>query len=281
MSWLRFEDNMLDHPKWRRALRQGGDAVVAVWVRLISWCSRNLTDGLIPADMVEEVAELRGDRGRRRALEALVSSMLVARDEQGACTIVDYLQRNPSKAQVLAARAAATARKEKHRLRSAGTQESPRGKASLGRDAATTHPISIPSHIEREKDTDSKSASDECPDSSPQVTEIRETGSRWSSYPKGWHWSRATEAAAMTIGLSPEDLQEHVDFWTLRDFPGGPVRDLDGELTRSLGGIRKRVEIKRAKERVPRASQAVDQAKKPSPGRPAAEVWAEVSGGRR
>ncbi len=104
MVWLRLEDNMLDHPKWRRAIRLAGDDALGVWIRLVSWCSRNLTDGAIPADMVEEVAETKGDRGRRRALEALISSSLVARDEHGACTIVDYLERNPSRSDVRAER---------------------------------------------------------------------------------------------------------------------------------------------------------------------------------
>lgn len=121
MTWLRLEDNMLDHPKWRRAIRLGGDAVLAVWVRLVSWCSRNLTDGVIPADMVHDVAETRGDRSRRRALDALVESSLVARDEQGRCTIADYLERNPSRAEVLADRAKRAQAQKSRRLGSAVT----------------------------------------------------------------------------------------------------------------------------------------------------------------
>lgn len=116
MTWLRLEDNMLDHPKWRRAIRLGGDSVLAVWVRLVSWCSRNLTDGVIPADMVHDVAETRGDRSRRRALDALVESSLLARDEQGRCTINDYLERNPSRAEVLADRAKRAQAQKSRRL---------------------------------------------------------------------------------------------------------------------------------------------------------------------
>ncbi len=69
----------------------------------------------------------------------------------------------------------------------------------------------------------------------------------WSSFPKGWRWSDETTAAAAMVGVTPAQLQEHVDYWTLRDFSGGGVNDLDGELRRSLGTIRERGETARAK----------------------------------
>ncbi len=72
-------------------------------------------------------------------------------------------------------------------------------------------------------------------------------GARWSSFPKGWRWSDETTAAAAMVGVTPAQLQEHVDYWTLRDFSGGGVNDLDGELRRSLGTIRERGETARAK----------------------------------
>jgi hypothetical protein len=111
MTWLRLEDNMLDHPKWRRAVRSGGDGVVAVWFRMVSWCSRNLTDGLIPSDMLEEVADVERARDRRKAIDGLVSGGLLVEDRSpsGSGLVVvwrlsGYLERNPSRAQVLAGR---------------------------------------------------------------------------------------------------------------------------------------------------------------------------------
>lgn len=104
MTWLRFDDDMLDHEKWRSALREGGDAVLLVWFRLTSWCSRRLTDGRIPAKMVAEIACLERSKSRARALEALVESGLCARHIDGAIVISGYLERNPSKADVLAER---------------------------------------------------------------------------------------------------------------------------------------------------------------------------------
>ncbi len=61
---------------------------------------------------------------------------------------------------------------------------------------------------------------------------------RWRSFPKGWRgWSIQTSGEAVAQGLSTADLAGHVDYWTLRDFPGGPVNDLDGELRRAIAGI--------------------------------------------
>jgi hypothetical protein len=41
---------MLDHEKWRLAMRTGGDGVLPMWWRFASWCSRRLTAGRAPAE---------------------------------------------------------------------------------------------------------------------------------------------------------------------------------------------------------------------------------------
>jgi hypothetical protein len=104
MTWLRIEDDLLDHDKWRRALRLGGDAVLATWWRLSSWCARRLTDGIVPADMVEEIAELEGSKTRAKALRALAEARLIEWRGDGTLALVNWLDRNPSRAEVLADR---------------------------------------------------------------------------------------------------------------------------------------------------------------------------------
>lgn len=104
MSWLRIDDDMLDHEKWRRALREGGDAALLVWLRLTSYCSRRLTDGRVAADMVAEIAQLARSKSRARALQALVEHGLCTRHVDGAIVVCGYLERNPSKADVIAER---------------------------------------------------------------------------------------------------------------------------------------------------------------------------------
>ncbi len=114
MSWIRLDDNMLDHPKWRRAIREGGDGALTVWVRLISWCSRNLTDGVVPADMVPTLASVRSE-SRSRALRALADSGLTSRSPSGDLIINDYLERNPSRQEVLTERSRRTDSQRKRR----------------------------------------------------------------------------------------------------------------------------------------------------------------------
>jgi hypothetical protein len=70
-------------------------------------------------------------------------------------------------------------------------------------------------------------------------------------YPPGWHWSPDTEGAAILAGVSVEQLQEQVDYWTTHVF-SRPVRDLDGELRRSIPGIKTRAETERFKAAVSR-----------------------------
>lgn len=68
---------MLDHPKWRRALREGGDGAFLLWMRLSSWCSRRLTDGVVPGDLIEGIGEIGGSRIRARQLRALFDAGLL------------------------------------------------------------------------------------------------------------------------------------------------------------------------------------------------------------
>lgn len=113
---------MLDHEKWCRAIRKGGDGALLVWWRLAAWSSRRLSDGRVPGDMVEEVARLYGSKTRAKALSALVEARLVAwydpaEDSSGVrrglvepstrarrdgdeLVIVGYLKRNPSREKV-------------------------------------------------------------------------------------------------------------------------------------------------------------------------------------
>jgi hypothetical protein len=104
MSWFRVDDGMLDHPKWKRAIRSGGDAVVHLWLALGTWCSRHLTDGMVPADMLGEIAGPRGKRTKERALRALLDERLLVSHIDGGVLLHDYLDYNPSRADVLAER---------------------------------------------------------------------------------------------------------------------------------------------------------------------------------
>jgi hypothetical protein len=113
MSWIGLDDGILEHPKFIRAVNMAGSEAVHLWLGLRAYCARHLTDGHVPADMVDEV---RGPRGRKRqeALAALVHvGLLEQRD--GAIIMHDYLDWSESRDSVLRKRAAARERQAKSR----------------------------------------------------------------------------------------------------------------------------------------------------------------------
>lgn len=123
MGWTRNDDDMLEHEKWQRAIRDGGDGVLLLWTRLTSWCSRRLTDGAVPGDLVDGVAQIGKSKVRAKQLRALVDARLLAwcdpaddttslrrglveplprpRQERDVLVVVGYLQRNPSRDKVV------------------------------------------------------------------------------------------------------------------------------------------------------------------------------------
>lgn len=135
---------MLDHPKWRRALRDGGDTALIIWWRLYSWCARFLTDGEVPADMVDDVADLGYSKVRSRALRALVDASLLTRRDDGGVTLVDYLQRNPSKQQVLAERERKAKSQRNYKDRRALTNQQPMAERTADDVPSQSHPNPIP-----------------------------------------------------------------------------------------------------------------------------------------
>lgn len=95
MSWLQVDDRFLDHPKVVRAVRLAGSPAVHLWLGLMAFCKQRLTDGVIPADMVDAVAGP-SPRWRPRALDALVTVGLIER-EASDYRVHDYLALNESR----------------------------------------------------------------------------------------------------------------------------------------------------------------------------------------
>jgi len=96
VSWFRIDDGFYDHPKViaLRATRAGKGAI-ALWALAGSWCSRHLTDGVVPAATVGYLG------GTPAEVEALVSSGLWARLELGAgFSFVGWEERNPTRREV-------------------------------------------------------------------------------------------------------------------------------------------------------------------------------------
>jgi hypothetical protein len=94
MAWIKIDDNLVQHPK----ILEAGDEAIGLWVRLLSYSARYLTDGKI------SYAAARAILGRRYSpVRALLKTGLLE-DNGEFYTIHNYLKYNPSRAETLTKR---------------------------------------------------------------------------------------------------------------------------------------------------------------------------------
>ncbi len=106
MAWTKLDDSVDTHPKVRRA----GNEAFGLHCRALAYCTGQLTDGHIDVAWVKERA---GSRGKR-LVQALVAAGLWEPNTDG-WVIHDYLDFNPSRAEVLEKRRAESERKARGR----------------------------------------------------------------------------------------------------------------------------------------------------------------------
>ncbi|MCW3041534.1 MAG: hypothetical protein JWM31_3439 [Solirubrobacterales bacterium] len=88
MTWFRVDDDLAFHRKTVRA----GNAAMGLWVRAGAWCSQQLSDGVVPADIARTL-------GKPSEIKALVTAELWEIDGD-SYRFHDYFTRNPSRAEV-------------------------------------------------------------------------------------------------------------------------------------------------------------------------------------
>ena len=126
MGWVRVDDSFYDHPKFHEV----NALAVALWVTGLAWCNRTLTDGFIPRSTAERLLNFDdidvpvGNTGWKPAdaydaIEQLIGNGSWEAVERGF-QIVNYLEFQPSAAEVKAKRAADLERKR-------GSERIPRG----------------------------------------------------------------------------------------------------------------------------------------------------------
>ena len=106
MPWFLVDDGFYDHPKADAA----GDLAIGLWTRAGSYCQRYLTDGFVSD------AALKKLRAKPGQIRALVDAGLWVKVD-GGYRFHQYLDRNRSKVQVEADRAAAADRQRRRRSR--------------------------------------------------------------------------------------------------------------------------------------------------------------------
>lgn len=125
MAWFKIDDRFHSHPK----VVQAGNAAIGAWVRLGAWCSDHLTDGHIPHQVASMFAT-------ESELEQLHETELLRATGTG-WVIPDYLDFNPSAAEVLATRTKRSAAASVAGRKSA-TQRATKTERSANADATQT-----------------------------------------------------------------------------------------------------------------------------------------------
>ncbi len=114
-----LDDGILAHPKFRRAVVLAGSEALHLWLGLRAYCSQQLTDGLVPEDMLRFVDGPEKPRARVNSLAALRAVGLVhdaveraacetcrsAAHEGSGLWLHDYLQHSESRERALQRRA--------------------------------------------------------------------------------------------------------------------------------------------------------------------------------
>lgn len=121
MPWLKIDDGEGMAP-W---VLEVGNEAYGVHVRLRSYCAQHLTDGVVPAPIAAMIAGDVGADGASRNLAALEMVGQITRESHGGkVCIPDYLDENPSRAQVESDREATRRRqaewREKRRRQGGG-----------------------------------------------------------------------------------------------------------------------------------------------------------------
>ena len=232
MSWFRVDDDMLDHPKWIQALRDGGDAALHLWMRLGTWSSRHLTDGVIPPHVADVLPGPRGGKTRARAYRALADASLIHRQSDGSITLHDYLDFNPSRDSVLAGRQRKTKNKQDQRDRETVTGDN--AAPEPGDRSVPSRPVPSPQN--------SHSTSGRFkggPDPEPAAL-------MW--LPEAYTPPESLYASAILAGCTRAGLDEAVKYWRGRKL-GGEWRSAEAFFEGKLGAIRIREEKTRAAAR--------------------------------
>jgi hypothetical protein len=103
MSWFFVDDQAAFHPKVVRA----GNSAFGAWVRFGAYCNAQLTDGFVPDGVASLIAS-------RKEIDGMIAAGML-RVKDGGFEIHDYLNYQPSKADVLKRREAVRERVKRHR----------------------------------------------------------------------------------------------------------------------------------------------------------------------
>jgi hypothetical protein len=227
MPWVKLDDGFMEHPK---VVAAGGHATL-LFVAGLCYCARNLTDGKIPAAMVPRLTDLTAPMKLARKLVVVG----LWEEIEGGYLVHDWLDWNPSAAETLAKRAAASETKRKAGLIGAMKRwgkkpgDTGRSGSTNGSGEATCHPAAKGSVIRFANGTATEAASQTHgpdPDPDPERAAAASTAAQQKLH---------VQTLAAEIGRYAAFT--HLDASALAEQHGRGLRD-ETDLQRALEAIR-------------------------------------------
>lgn len=114
MPWGRYESSFARHPKVQRIARDERADAIALHLGATLYCAELLTDGFVPTDVVPRLSHEVGIEDHDPALKTLLKVGLFDK-VRGGYNVHDYLDYNPSAAEVKEKRKQATERQRRRR----------------------------------------------------------------------------------------------------------------------------------------------------------------------
>jgi hypothetical protein len=103
MSWIKLDDQWMDHPKMILVGRDARD----MWLASVTYCSKHLTDGFFSDKLLPQLAVMAGvDVAKVWQFATALVEVCLWDACDGGYMVHDYLEYNPTKEQALATREA-------------------------------------------------------------------------------------------------------------------------------------------------------------------------------
>jgi len=242
--WARLDDAILDNPK----IIAAGPVGLLLHVAAITWCARNLTDGLIPKLRIRTLLPLDSigtaipappacgpEEDRFDPIDAdevadALATIGLWHDRGAYWELHDYLVYNPPRAKVLADREHARAKKAKQRLSPDVSPDVSPGMSpgDIGGDIQNvpTYPVPVPVSGSVPEENLSFASLTQGDGASPRPTELGFVRF-WATYPKKRHKPAAARAWKAVDGARHlEAIVAGVECWKASEqWAGGRIED--------------------------------------------------------
>jgi hypothetical protein len=203
VAWFKVDDGFYSHAKVLSIPRASRAAALGTWIICGTWSADKLTDGLVPAHMVEELG------GSIDGAEALVLVGLW-RSRRGGYLFVNWAEFQPTRENIETQRKSERDRKAAYRASKSGgsPKDVPTGQTRIPNTPTRTRPVPVK-------------------DSSSEESSAAKRGTRLAD-----GWTPSADLIAAAAGYAPSvnlatETENFRDWWRAKPGAGGVKLDWD------------------------------------------------------